>query len=605
MQETSTPFKKTNDQLPSHLALPAEVIIRHGCSSETEDSELAIAKELNVSPVLARILVSRSIATVADARNFLYPNLRSHLPDPSEVKNIEKAARLLLEAVEDNTLITIYCDFDVDGLSAGAQLYLYLVSLGAKVNYYTPNRFAEGYGLVSSAIEKCVRGGTGLLVAVDCGVTSERELAYAKKLGLKTIVLDHHQMHALPPADILIDPVQDGCPFGKHQLCAAGLVWMLLIVLRKEVSVRWKEKLESKGLNVPDPKDFLDLAVLGTICDMVPLTGLNRLIAHRGIEALRNTSRPGLIALKEVASVSKGRLNAGHVSFAMGPRINAAGRLDDASQVFELLTTGNANRAKSLAQCVSKLNDKRKAIEEDMRLACLEMIAKEERFRDVPAFVLFGEDFHLGVVGIVAQRVVEHFNRPAAVMGYGETECRDGRKLIIRGSVRSIKGFDVAHVLQRLDSILLKHGGHAAAGGFSLLPENLEKFETEFVALARELITSEMSKRTRIADVQVTFDELTFELVDQLRMLEPYGIQNPPPLLVTEGVMVESVQSLANGHLKLRLSDGSNSLFALAWRFQGHPLLVKGKKVNIAHHPEINSYGGVSSVQLNVKEVWR
>ena len=515
------------------------------------------------------------------------------------MKGAVDAADLLLDAIEAGKQITIYSDFDVDGLTSAAQLYLYLRALGATVNHYTPNRFTEGYGLTRSAIEKLAKASTEVLVTVDCGATSIEEVALAKRLGMQVLIVDHHQMPIPPAADCIINPAQPDCGFHPFELCAAGLVWLLLIVLRGRTKGR------SLKHAAPDPKDFLDLAAIGTICDMVPLATLNRVIASRGIDLFRLTKRPGLVALKAVAGVqSTTHLGAGSIGFAIGPRINAAGRLDDAKCVFELLTTGDANVADTLAKKLDRLNRDRKDIEDEVKIACLEQIRTTPSLLEGNAFALFRPEFHAGVIGIVAQRLVEQFHKPAAVMAGGEIEKAGKMEQVAKGSVRGIRGFHVAEALQALDSLLVKHGGHAQAGGFTVSLENLQRFQAEFIELANRVLTPEMLERERQADALVGFSEVDFALVDELRKLAPFGMGNPSPLLVTRDVVVDSVQSVAGEHLRLRLSDSGHTCVGMAWRMQGHPALRKGNQISIAYQPEINTYQGVSSVQLNIQEVW-
>jgi single-stranded-DNA-specific exonuclease len=338
---------------------------------------------------------------------------------------------------------------------------------------------------------------------------------------------------------------------------------------------------------------------------MVPLRGVNRVIASRGIEALSNTTKPGLVALKEAAGISgKKRFSSGHVSFAIGPRINAAGRLEDPNQVFELLITKSSTRAKTIAKKIDRLNKQRRAIEESVRQDCMRYV-NDKGLRDAPAFAIYGEDYHAGVIGIVAQRLIEQFHRPSTVMTLGEAKVGQDVIPVVKGSVRSIKGFNVAEVLQECDDLLMKHGGHAAAGGFSLLPENLEAFQARFVELAEKHLTEDDYVRERVADTEVTLKEVDFDVVHELTSLQPFGIGNPSPLLVCRDIDVDSVQSLSNGHLRLRFSQGDTKVMAVAWRFRGHPLFAKGKRVNVAFQPEINNYNGLSTVQLNIKEVWQ
>ncbi len=562
----------------------------------------ALAAAAGISEVAARILLSRGFLNAETVRDFLTPNMRSQLPNPATIKNIVAAADLLLDFVESRELITIYNDFDVDGVSSASQLLLYLKALGAKVNTYTPSRFAEGYGLVSAAVEKLGKLGTKLLTTVDCGITSVREIALAKKLGMRAIIVDHHVPGPeLPDADVVVDPARDGCPFQEHKLAAAGLVWMLLIVLRQRAKDRWGD---AKVL--PDPKDFLDLAALGTICDMVPLIGVNRIIAHRGVEAMRSTTRPGIIALMEVAGVyNNPRFGSGQVSFGLGPRINAAGRLADAAEAVLMLTTDDSNRARSIAAAIDRLNDERRRVEDEVRVACLEMIEASPELATKPALALYGEKFHIGVIGIVAQRLVEAFHRPVAVMAPGELEVAGGKKIpVIKGSVRSVRGFHVAEALQSMGDLLISGGGHSEAGGFSVRYENLEKFQEAFVARAAAVLGADAIRRQILADVEVDFSVIDFELVNELMRFAPFGVGNPSPVLVTRNVDVATVTALKEKHVRVRFSQDRFFMTALGWGFQGHTLLRKGQRVSIAYQPEINVYQGVSSVQLNLREIW-
>ena len=587
---------------PSRLSLREEPTLAD--SRSVEDAVSGLVQELKISAVIARILVCRGHSTVEAARTFLTPSLKTGLEDPRLIKNLPQAVDLILQSIEEKLQITIYTDFDVDGLSSGSQLYLYLRALGARVNSYTPNRFSEGYGLAKSAVEKLARAGTQLLITVDCGISSFGELALAKRLGMKSIVLDHHQVHKIPPADVVVDPAQEGCPFGEHQLAAAGLVWMLLILIRRMANERWSERVLSGELKLPEPKDFLDLAALGTICDMVPLKGLNRVIAHRGVEAIRKSERPGIVALRNVSGIASHRLSAGHIGFAIGPRINAAGRLGDTREVFELLTTENSLRAKALAEGIDKQNAKRRAVEEDVLNRCAVSFAQDPELLQASAITIFGKEFHLGVIGIVAQRVVEQYHRPTAVMAPGEIIVNGETKLVVKGSIRSIKGFHVAQVLEELKSLLLSGGGHAEAGGFSVTYENLAVFERRFKEEAGKRLSPEMLERRRVADVQVELREVDYTLVNELGLLQPFGIGNPAPMFLTRNVIIDSVTLLSNAHLRLRISDGSYHINAVAWKFQGNRLLRKGTRVDVLYSPELNTYQGVSSVQLNIKEVW-
>jgi single-stranded-DNA-specific exonuclease len=551
-----------------------------------------LAKRYGVSHLCALFLAARGLLEENTVKNFLSPTLREGLPSPQELKNLEAAAKRIAESIRRNDKIVVFSDFDVDGISSAAQLVPYLQALGGDVSHYAPNRFSEGYGLSKAAVQKLSESGARLLITVDCGATNHEAVEFAqKRYKLPVIVLDHHQMHGESPAEILVNPAQSGCGFTEYKLCAAGIVWFLLIALRREF----------QGA-APDPKEYLDLAALGTICDMVPLMGPNRVIAARGVELIRDSKRPGIVALKAVSRVT-GRVSAGGVSFGLGPRINAAGRLADASLAFELLTTSDLSRAQVLAQQIDKLNEERKSVEERVKLRCLELLADE--VESLSALSVFDPSFHAGVIGIVAQRLVELFHKPAAVMSPGQILVGKKSVDVVKGSVRSINGFHVAEALQALSELLLSHGGHSEAGGFSIEQENIPRFKEAFSELAERAVPPSERQRVIYADGEVKFRQIDYTSVTELERLQPFGIGNSSPIFTTSDVSVESVSQVGEKNLKLRFNDGEFSLTGLFWRVDSHELLQRGERVNIAFTPELNSYQGVTSVQLNLKEVWR
>ena len=576
-------------------------IIFKGDPNNSCDSELLDKLECSfgIPPLVAKILVNRGIRDTKSADRFLNPTLQTSLENPNQIKNIIALADTLLQFVKDKTPMTIFCDFDVDGLTAGAQLYLYLNKIGANVGYYVPDRFADGYGLSMKAVESIAHSGSKVLITVDCGISSVDEIALAKRLGLTCFVIDHHQVLNPPAADIIVDPEQEGCPFKPYKLCASGLIWMLLIVLRQRGN-------EIFG-KMPDPKKYLDLATLGTVCDLVPLTGLNRLIVSRGIEALKQTNRPGLTALMELTKLSNNpRLNAGHLGFILGPRINAVGRLGHAGNVFELLTTTSITQAKSLARTIDSYNTERKNIEQSSVAECVEYLKQNPELLKRPAFAIFDENFHLGVMGIIAQRLVEQFNIPSAVMGVGEIVDSSGNvKRIIKGSVRGVRGFNVAQALKNISDLCRNCGGHEQAGGFSLEFDKLEAFQEAFINQAETMIDkSVLRKKEYSCDFEVDFTEMDFKTVSALARLAPFGIGNPAPLFLARNVELKSISALKNDGYKLLFRNKNIFLTAVVWNFTEKTLLHVDKTVNILFTPEIYHYQGNSSVQLTIKEMW-
>jgi len=389
-------------------------------------------------------------------------------------------------------------------------------------------------------------------------------------------------VHSNPPCNVFINPQQSGCGFADGIMSASGLVWYMLLALKKEIP----EALEL------DIKSYLDLACLGTICDMVPLSGVNRIIARRGLEAMARSSRPGIVALKEVMGV-QGEISCTHVSFGFGPRINAAGRILHGDLVIDLLTTGDISKARRIARRLHKLNKERQDVEETIKHVALSTVLA---MGEIPnGIVVANKDFHTGVIGIVAQRMVEAFYRPAAVLGY-----ENG---FYKGSVRGIKGFSVVEVLENLSALLEKHGGHAGAGGFSIKEENLDQFKIAFEAECKERLTKLNLFPVAEADTSADISELTPKVISELKCFEPLGIGNPGPLVVFDNLKVQDIRLIKDAHLKLRLSDGKDSITAMMWRTTSHPNVEVMSSVRIAGKPDLNQYQGRVEPQIIVQAV--
>lgn len=595
----------------------AKISYRGNCPRPASDLISSLQSSLKISYITAVILANRGIKSVSDAEDFLYPTLRNSLPSPNSIKNIDSVVNLIIDSILQKLKITIYTDFDVDGLTSGAQLLLFLRSMGGKCEVYTPSRFSEGYGLNEEAIKKLHITGTNLLITVDCGVSSVKEIALAKRLGIRCIIIDHHIPSAeVPNADAMINPAQGGCGFQDYALCASGLVWMLIIAISSYVKSNHLNSNRSDsncldGLtSIKAPKDFLDLAALGTICDMVPLNKVNRLIALRGLEAIQKTSRPGMLALKETSGIRNHTAVSGtSIAFGIGPRINASGRLGATSEIFDLLITEDQDKAKRIAKKIESINTKRKAIEERMKDDCIKRILSEYGDNIPSAFAIYEENFHIGVIGIVAQRMVEMFNRPAAIMGISnEIDHVNFKKhttnsAVIKGSVRGIRGFNVADVLHSLQDILISGGGHAAAGGFSLHLDKLCEFKARFIQAANDCLKSEDFLRSLSVDIELNLDEISFGLAKELELLAPHGIGNPSPLFLCKRVEIESVSPLGRNHVRVNILHSGNTINAVAWGFLGHPLMRKGAKIDIIFAIHINTYSGLSSLQLEIKDI--
>jgi single-stranded-DNA-specific exonuclease len=551
-----------------------------------QDAAMAesIAQEFKVTPVTARILSARGYKVDDTLKNYIRPTLKDGLPGPQALKNLDAACELIRDTIRANRGIGICCDFDVDGLSGGSQVFHFLKSIGANVKIYVPDRFADGYGLNEKMIRDIAERKFGLVITIDFGTTNIKELTIARELGLKTIVIDHHHVgDTVSPSDVFINPNQKGCGFAGATLCAAGLAWYLVLGLKKFLP---------EAANI-DPKNYLDLACLGTICDMVPLTGVNRILAKRGLELLTKTNRVGLRALKNVAGIH-GEVECSHVGFGIGPRLNAAGRMVHGEVVVDLLTTEDTILADKLAQSLNRLNLERQ--DEELRVKEV-AVKKIQQLPRLPAgLVVWEENFHTGVIGIVAQRLVETFYRPAVVLGV-DTEG------IFKGSVRGIKGFSVVGALQAVSKHLIKFGGHEGAGGLSVSKENLNKFADAFIAECDTRLRTLETEPHVEADTEAGLADIEPRLVDELKQLAPFGMGNPNPHLLVQKLKVMDVKSLKGLHIKATLSDGTRFITGLLWRHAEHPALKAGNTVNIVCKPDISTYLGNVEVVANLAAV--
>ena len=546
-----------------------------------------IEYEYSLSPVTSRVLAARGFVPGADLQNYLVPTLKNGMPHPSQMKNLEDAVECIFEHSQNGGSIAIACDFDVDGLSGGSLFHAFLKACNVQSKVYVPNRFSEGYGLNDRIINDAKKEGFDLLVTIDFGTTNVKELELARSIGLKTIVVDHHHVEENPPCDIFVNPQQDGCSFADGILCAAGLTWFLIALLAK------KFPKKSAALH---PKKYLDIACLGTICDMVPLHGPNRIIARRGLECLAETKRPGLVALKELIS-ARHNLSCSHVSFGIGPRINAAGRMLSGELVVELLTTSDTKKAEKIAKKLHRLNKQRQEAEEGVKKDAFLQVEKQGRIiGKVPdGIVAWGKHFHTGVIGIVAQRMVERFYRPTAILGYDSGAYK--------GSVRGIKGISVVEILKEVNEYLMQYGGHAGAGGFSIEEDKVEDFAKAFSEVSAKHIASVERSPIVHADTESSLSELTPAIVRELKRFEPLGIGNPSPQILLRELTVKEVKLLKGAHLKAILSDGKRTIAGLMWKKTEHPALKVGNIVTVTGKVDLNTYFGNTEMQMNLQAV--
>lgn len=549
----------------------------------------ALCRSLPISDLVAQCLVNRGHHEPEAAEQFLHPRLKN-LADPFLLPNMETAVDRLYQARESDELVVIFGDYDVDGVTSTTILLDVLPRLGWRVESYLPHRMDEGYGLGRDALENCLeKFSVGLLLAVDCGSTSVDSIAWLKARGIDTLVFDHHQVpDPAPEAHALVNP-QLGARF--QELCSAGLAFKLAHALVK----RGRENKEPNAMDY-DVRSLLDLVALGTIADLVELRDENRILASAGLPRLTATRRPGLIALKDVAQCHRS-IGAYEVGFQLGPRLNAAGRLETAAEALDLLVEKDPVRARSLAGKLDSHNTERRAIERRI----VDHIISDLRRRFDPAkdlaIVQGEEDWHIGVVGIVASRVCREFHRPTVIIG-GEGDQR-------RGSGRSIEGFDLAAALRECDDLLLKHGGHAMAAGLSIAPDQIPALRERLNEIVRRDLQPEQLVPPLRLDAEVQLDQISLGTVDALERLRPFGQGNPSVQLAVCGLQIAGrPRKIGKEENHLRFTVRSRGLQANAIWWNGADKPLPRGNFDLACVPEINEYRGERSVQLKVLD-WR
>ena len=546
-----------------------------------------LVSALQVDHLTAHLLVQRSGADLTAARDFLEPRLQQ-LPDPFLIGEMEAAVNRLVAAIQGDETIAIHGDYDVDGISGTALLVEGLRALGAEVDYFIPLRLRDGYGLSADHLRQAFAAGARVAVSVDCGISAVDEAAVAHELGLDLIITDHHQPPViLPIACAIVNPHLPDSLYPDRDLAGVGVAFMLLIALRS--------RLRSLGAFTsrpePDLRYSLDLVALGTIADVVPLRGVNRILTRIGLGIINQGRRPGLKALAVAAGIRQ--VTCGNVAFSLAPRLNAAGRLEDANLGVELLLSNDGVRATELAALLDGFNRERQGVEQQVLAEAIAQVeaGKGGKF----SIVLAGEGWHPGVIGIVASRLVERYHRPTVLIAV------DGATG--KGSARSIRGLHLYQTLQACTADLAGYGGHAFAAGLSIEAKRIDAFVAAFEQAAAAVLCADDLLPVLLYDGEVLIEDLSLPIFTDLQRLGPFGAGNPEPLLLLRNARAQQVTPCGTGHLKFSIRQGGSSLPCIAFSYPPHWAEFLPGEIDLLVTLQSNEWKDRVSLQLRVKDI--
>ncbi|MBQ1260627.1 MAG: single-stranded-DNA-specific exonuclease RecJ, partial [Clostridia bacterium] len=567
-----------------------------------------IASALGINPIIARLLYTRGCKSVDEARSFILMESEM-LENPLRMTDMEKAIRRVERAVLSKEKITIYGDYDVDGVTSVCTLYLYLKSKGADISYYIPNRAGEGYGVSNFAIDALAEGGTRLIVTVDTGITANSEVEYAKTVGVDFVITDHHECHGdIPSACAVINPHRPDCPYPFKELAGVGVVFKFICAYEEVTSGISRIEAARRIF-----AEYADLVAIGTIADVMPIKSENRIIVSYGLKMIENSTRLGLLSLIEASQtkgdgqriVKKPKITSGYIGYTLAPRINAAGRIKTASMAVELFLAKDKATADGIAEALCEANRERQAEENKIMQEANQKIA-DGKFEDCPVIVLDADDWHHGVIGIVSSRITEKYSRPSILVSFeGNGDGAPSDDDAGKGSGRSIKGMNLVDALCYCADLLIKFGGHELAAGLSVSRANLPKFREKINEYARLNLKDEDMLPTVEADTEIRFSDVNINLADGLRILEPYGVDNPVPVFIIRGVYVNEIIAVGGGkHTKIILSDGSHTAAAIYFSATAEELNVHvGECVDVLFNLDINEWNGRKSVQMILRDI--
>lgn len=548
----------------------------------------SLAKELNISSTLANLLVQRGISSFDEAKTFFRPKL-SDLHDPFLMKDMDKAIDRIENALKQNEKIMVYGDYDVDGTTAVALVYSFFKTFYNDLDYYLPDRYKEGYGISFAGIDYAQANGFTLIIALDCGIKANDKVIYAKERGIDFVICDHHRPgEFLPEASAVLDPKRDDDTYPFKELSGCGIGFKLIQAYAQ------RHKVPFEQIEV-----FLDLVAVSTAADIVPIVGENRVLVYHGLQWLNKNPRPGIKAILELAQVKR-ELTVNDIVFIIGPRINAAGRIQDARQAVDLLISANAAQALFEGKNIDEKNSERRSLDLNITEQALQIIQEDSLFAKRKSTVLFHPEWHKGVIGIVASRLTEKYYRPTIIL----TESNG----LATGSARSVKDFDIYNAIESCSDLLEQFGGHMYAAGLTLKLENLEKFSERF----EEIVAATIDEKSLIQEIEIDsvlkLTEISTSFFSVLKQFAPFGPGNMSPVFKTENVRDTGLSRIVgNNHLKLNLAEDETTRFGLdgiAFQMgQYYPFISRRIPFDICYTLEENTFNGKTNIQMNVKDI--
>lgn len=585
-------------------------IIKSTDTVESEREVNSIASELGIHPIMAKLLYNRGYSDAESAKSFIYMESEM-LSDPFKMKDIDKGIERIRLAIENGERITVYGDYDVDGVTAVCTLYMYLKAQNANVDYYIPSRIGEGYGVSSAAIDAIKQNGTTLIITVDTGITAVDEVDYAKKLGIDFVITDHHECRAaLPQACAVINPHRPDCTYPFKELAGVGVVFKFVCAYEEKVNGLSRSDATRKIFG-----EYADLVAIGTIADVMPIREENRIIVRYGLSKIENNKRVGLAALMDVSSgrsdeqrqrtKKRSKITSGYIGYTIAPRINAAGRIKNATMAVELFLSDDREFARQIAEELCQTNRERQAEENKIMQEAHSQIENYDIDKN-PIIVLNANNWHHGVIGIVSSRITEKYSRPSILVSFeGNASDTPSEEDIGKGSGRSIKGINLVDALCYCSEHLVKFGGHELAAGLSVKRSELPKFCELINEYARNNLTDKDLTPTIEADCKISFDDISLSLAKEFQMLEPYGVSNPVPVFVLSDVTVNEISGVSDGkHTKFVLGNGKHNISAMYFSNSPSALgIFVGDRVDVLFNIDINEWAGRESVQLIVRDI--